>query len=199
MTGPAFPPEGGRGWRRALPLSIAAALLAIGGIKAAPAAWYPAKAVVAQILLAQSFEQGLAGGKAVRPWPWADVTATARLTVERLGKKEIVLSGGSGEAMAFGPADFPTRHGLHVTLLGAHRETHFAWMRELQVGDVLALERIDGTTARYRVTRLQTVEWDRFAIAARPREETLLLATCFPFDADRPGPLRRVAWAERIA
>ena len=192
-------PEGGRGWRRALLLALAGFLLTVGGAKAISAAWYPVKAVVAQILLAHSFEQGLASGTAIRPWPWADASAVARLTADRLGKSDIVLSGGSGEAMAFGPAEFPTRHGRHVTLLGAHRETHFAWMRELEVGDELTLERVDGSVARFEVTALQTVEWDRFALPSRPRAQMLLLATCFPFDADEPGPLRRVAWARRIA
>lgn len=199
MTEIPSPGAGGRGWRRALPQLCAAALLCSGAALAIPAAWMPVKATLAQVLLEHSFEASLAAGTSAKPWPWADITTMGRLTVDRLGVSDIVLAGASGEAMAFGPAEFPTRQNHRLTLLAAHRDSHFAWMRDLEEGDIVSLQRIDGSTVRYRVTRMQTVEWDRFAQPAQLHRETLLLATCYPFDAGRPGPLRRVAIAQRIA
>ncbi|MBX7539903.1 class GN sortase [Qipengyuania sphaerica] len=190
---------GGRGWRRALPQLFAAALLLGGAALAIPAAWMPAKAALAQVLLERNFEANLATGHNHRPWPWADISASARLTVDRLGVSDIVLSGASGEAMAFGPAEFPTRQHGRLKLLAAHRDSHFAWMRKLKVGDRIELEGVDGFTTQYEVTRMETVEWDRFAVPAQLHRETLVLATCYPFDASGPGPLRRIAIAERIA
>ena len=46
------------------------ALLTLAGLGlAAEAAWMPAKAVLAQILLERAFARSLAEGRAVRPWP----------------------------------------------------------------------------------------------------------------------------------
>ena len=61
------------------------------------------------------------------------------------------------------------------------------------------MQRIDGTRARYRVTGFETVRWDEFSYPADGGEGVLALTTCFPFDTHAPGPLRRVAWAERIS
>lgn len=198
MTATPSPREGGRGWRRALPQVVSTALIIAGAAIGIPAAWMPAKAELAQQLLERNFEEGLASGEAAKPWPWADFSIMGKLSAERLGKSDIVLSGASGEAMAFGPAEFPTSLGKRVTLLSAHRDTHFAWMRDLQVGDRLALERIDGSAAHYRVTRLETVRWDAFSLSSQTPDDTLILATCFPFGANTSGPLRRVAHAVRI-
>jgi sortase A len=160
--------------------------------------WIPAKAEVAQVLLDRAFERSVASGEAQKPWPWADTVPTARIEAPRLGVSEVVLAGGSGEAMAFGPAELTgLPHGIRV--LAGHRDTHFRFMRRLERADTLMVHGIDGSTATYRVIGFAVVRWDRFAypvVSARP---LLALATCYPFDADRPGPWREVAWAERIA
>jgi sortase A len=51
--------------------------------------------------------------------------------VPRLGVDEIVLSGGSGEAMAFGPSLIPGSGRLGergTAVFAAHRDTHFAFL-----------------------------------------------------------------------
>ena len=77
-------------------------------------------------------------------------------------------------------------------------DTHFAFMADLRAGDILTLQRLDGGTARYAVRQFQTVRWDRFAISRNLPGEWLVLATCYPFDGATRGPLRQVAWAERV-
>src|SRR3546814_16603287 len=79
-------------------------LLILGVLDIGRAAYMPAKAQLAQILLGRAFNTGLAAGEPRRPWPWADTKPLARLTFERLHTRQIVLAGGSGQAMAFGPA-----------------------------------------------------------------------------------------------
>ena len=64
--------------------------------------WIYAKAKLAQLLLEISWRSALAGEQ-LRPWPWADTRAIARLTIERGGATIIVLAGASGRTMAFGP------------------------------------------------------------------------------------------------
>lgn len=186
--------------RRAL-RAAAWGLSAVGLGLAVQAAAIPAKALVAQALLERAFSHGATKGQAAQPWPWADTRPVARISVARLGVREIVLAGGSGQALAFGPTVVDSRApgaGARITVVAGHRDTHFRFVRELAVGDVVSLETIGGTTSRYRVTGFQTVRWDRFAVPADPHRPLLALATCYPFEGKGGGPWRRVAWAEAI-
>ncbi len=183
--------------QRALPLMLFAAII-VGGLGlTAKALYIPVKAELAQILLARAFEDSLEQGTPVKPWSWADTAPMARVTVSRLGVSEVVLSGGSGEAMAFGPTAVLDDAARNVTVLAAHRDTHFEFVQKLRAGDEITLERIDGTSEQYAVRAFETVRWDEFGV---PDHNTGLLAltTCYPFDTDTPGPLRRIAWAQRI-
>lgn len=186
--------------RRALPLIVIAALFVSGAAVTAKALYIPMKAEVAQVLLSRAFEAGVENGAPVKPWSWADTAPIARITVPRLGASDVVLSGGSGEAMAFGPSALVDDPARALTVLAAHRDTHFEYVRDLKAGDHLALERIDGTRAHFRITHFETVRWDEFT---HPHEGhsygdggLLVLTTCFPFGTSTPGPLRRVVWAE---
>jgi len=178
--------------RTALLLGAAGLVLLAQGL------WIPAKAEVAQLLLARAFERSVASGEPRKPWPWADTVPVARIEAPRLGIREVVLAGGSGEAMAFGPAELA---GLPrgVRVLAGHRDTHFRFLRDLRGADTLVLRGVDGSATRYRVVGFATVRWDRFAYPLASARPLLALATCYPFDAQGPGPLRRVVWAERIA
>jgi sortase A len=200
MTGAALAAghtEGGRALLRAL-FRAASLLLCLAGLAiAAQGLWIPLKAQLAQALLDRAFESSLAEHRPVKPWPWADTAPVARVSVEWLGASDIVLSGGSGQAMAFGPTLLDQR-GRGVTVLAAHRDTHFAFVKDLRKGDMVRLERIDGSVERYRVSTFQTVRWDGFAVPSDPPRALLALATCYPFDATESGPWRRVAWAEKV-
>jgi sortase A len=200
MTGAALATshtEGGRAPLRAL-FRAASLLLCLTGLAiTAQGLWIPVKAGLAQILLDRAFESSLAEHRPVKPWPWADTAPVARVSVKRIGASDVVLSGGSGQAMAFGPA-LLARRGRGVTVLAAHRDTHFAFVRDLRKGDMVRLERIDGSVERYRVSTFQTVRWDGFAVPSDPPRALLALATCYPFDATESGPWRRVAWAEKV-
>lgn len=184
--------------RRIIPLLACLAALLGGGALTASALYIPAKAQLAQVLLARAFDRSVETGAPVKPWSWADTAPVARVAVERLGVSEIVLSGGSGEAMAFGPTALVDHPARRITVLAAHRDTHFEFVQDIAAGDTITMERIDGSAARYRVTGLETVRWDEFAYPADGGEGLLALTTCYPFGTHTPGPLRRVVWAERI-
>lgn len=177
----------------------ALALLIGGGLIAIQAAWIPAKAQVAQVLMEGAWETQVATGKATRPWPWADFTPAARLSFPSLGRDVLAVSDAGGEGMAFGPIQMaaavaPGERG--VAVFAAHRDTHFAFLSELEVGDEVLVETPDGARA-FRVTGSEVVNWDRSGIVAhdggRPR---MALTTCWPLDAKTPGPMRFVVWAE---
>ncbi|GAB4537443.1 MAG: class GN sortase [Parvularculaceae bacterium] len=183
------------------PLRIAAgAAFLTGAAMLAYASYMPAKAALAQILLQRAWTEAQAGRDA-RPWPWADATAIAEIRAPRLGKRQIVLSAASGEAMAFAPGHMratPLPGDPGVSIIAAHRDTHFRFLRNLQIGDLLEVSR-DGRIIAFRVTELRVVRWDRSGIDAAAPGRRLALVTCYPFDAVARGPLRYVVIGESAA
>ncbi|MCC7049852.1 MAG: class GN sortase [Alphaproteobacteria bacterium] len=151
-----------------------------------------AKALVAQVLIHQAWAARQAGAPAPRPWPWADTVPLARLTVPRLQVDQMVLSGASGRTLAFGPGRIdgtalPGEAG--VSVLSGHRDTHFAFLRDLRMNDVLSIETADGSVHRFRVTQAEIVHRDAATLPGEIRDDGawLVLATCWPFDAIDPG------------
>ena len=84
-------------------LAAAAALALTGVLLIGDALYIRVKAALAQALLNRAFATEIAAGAVVKPWPWADTWPTARIEVPRLKARAIVLAGGSGQALAFGP------------------------------------------------------------------------------------------------
>jgi sortase A len=186
--------KGGRAVTRVLLLAVCAFGLVLIG----RGAIIPVKAGVAQVLLERAFDQSRASGLGVRPWPWADTAPVARIGIARLGVDRIVLSGGSGQAMAFGPTEMPMGRDSRVTIMAAHRDTHFAFLADAKAGDVVTVEPVKGPVRRYRITGFRVVRWDGFAFPRDPARPLLGLVTCYPFGATEHGPMRFVAWAEEI-
>lgn len=185
------------GGSRALRLGGVLCLVAAGAV-AADALWIPAKAALAQQLLAAAWQRAIAGEPAPRPWPWADTWPVARLEVPRLGVERIVLAGAGGNSLAFGPGHVdgtsaPGTPGNAV--VAGHRDTSFRFLSRLAAGDRILIERSDGARVVYRVEQLRVVDaGDPWAF--EEDGTTLTLATCWPFDALAPGGgLRFVARA----
>lgn len=182
-----------RTWRW---IGLAALLLAAW--RGAGAGWIHAKAALAQVLLQHAWTQSDHGRHPQRPWPWADIAPIARLRVPRLQQDLIVLNGDSGQALAFGPGWTPLNRAPGapgLTVISAHRDTQFAFLRQLHAGDVITLDSAAGTH-RYRVTGARVVD-SRHTHPGASNADALLLVTCYPFDAVMPGgPLRYVveAW-----
>lgn len=175
-------------------------LLAAAGLwLAAQGAAIPAKAWLAQILLERAFAAAQASGAPSKPWPWADSAPIARISVPRLGVARIVLSGGSGEAMAFGPTLMPggaTPGERGTAVFAAHRDTHFDFLKHVRPGDAVLIEQPRGPALRYRVTGGRVVAHDRYAIDRYAPAGRIALVTCWPLGATEPGPLRYVVSAE---
>lgn len=159
-----------------------------------------AKAWLAQVLLERAWADTLAGQARVRPWPWADIAPVARLQVPDLGIDQIVLAGANGRTLAFGPAHLdgtaPPAKAGHSVLTG-HRDTHFAFLRNLRVGSELRLQGRDGAWRRYRAREARVIDARHAWLGSGGGRHALTLVTCYPFDALEPGgPLRYVVSAE---
>ena len=180
---------------------LGAVLVMVAFILFGKSAYIYAKADVAQVLLERAFDQTLASGKPVKAWSWADTRPVARLEIARIGAEAIVLSGSSGEAMAFGPAlqnetAKPGERGTSV--ISAHRDTHFAFLKNVVVGDVIALTREDGGRFNYRVTGMHVVDWDQSGIDRHASGFHLVLSTCYPFGSIVHGKQRYTVEAEMM-
>jgi sortase A len=161
--------------------------------------WIKAKAGLAQILLDRAFAETVATGQPVKPWRWADTWPIARISVPRLKTTAIVLAGGSGQALAFGPGhlDQTPRPGERGTaVFAAHRDTHFRFLAELKTGDEIKITRDDGITFTYEMTGADIVYWNQSNIDAGAVGYNLALATCWPLDGTFGGPLRYVVHAK---
>lgn len=176
-------------------------LALIGLVLLGDGAYIHAKARLAQVLLERAFDRSVATGEAVKPWSWADTWPVARIEVKRIGASAIVLEGTSGQALAFGPghvhqtADAGERG---IAVYAAHRDTHFRFLRNVAIGDVIDVTRRDGQHFRYRADASAVVRFDASGIEATTQGFELILATCWPFDAVTPGPERYILHATLI-
>jgi sortase A len=175
---------------------IAASLMFFGN-----SIWIFAKAQLAQVLLERAFTQSILKGEPVKAWNWADTYPVARIKISRINAEAIVLNGSSGEAMAFGPAlvNETSRPGTRGTsVMAAHRDTHFSFLKTVQIGDLIEVERDDGLSFTYRAKQMRIVDWNQSGIDAHAAGFNLVLATCYPFDAITHGPKRFIVEAELV-
>ena len=181
-----------------LPLLLAL----IGLILFGQGAYIHAKALVAQVLLERAFEKTIATGHETKPWSWADTWPVARIDVKRLHARTIVLAGSSGQALAFGPGHVertPDAGERGVAVYSAHRDTHFAFLKNVVIGDEIEVTRSDGKQFHYRVDATSVVRFDASGIDPLADGYHLVLSTCWPFEALTPGPERYLVHATMIA
>jgi sortase A len=180
-------------------LKLAAAILALLGILlVSQSLWIKAKAAAAQMLLERAFAQSVVSGRPEKPWPWADTWPIARISVPRLHADVIALANDSGQSLAFGPGHLPASRqpGERGTaVFAAHRDTHFAFLGQLEIGDEVRITRTDGLAFTYVVAGSNIVRWDQSGIDPRAEGRDLALVTCWPLDGMARGPLRLVVRA----
>ena len=164
-------------------------------------AYIHAKALLAQVLLERAFEETIATGRPTKPWAWADTWPVARIEVKRLNASAVVLAGSSGQALAFGPGHVeltPEAGERGVAVYSAHRDTHFRFLKNVAVGDEIAITRGDGKQFRFRADATSIVRFDNSGIDPLTDRYELVLSTCWPFDALTPGPERYLLHATMI-
>lgn len=170
-------------------------LAIIGTVLFGDGTYIHAKAWLAQVLLERAFERTVATGEVVKPWSWADTWPVARIEVKRIGASAIALEGVSGQALAFGPGHIPQTADVGergIAIYAAHRDTHFRFLKNVAIGDVIEITRRDGRRFRYRADASSVVRFDASGIDAATQGYELVLSTCWPFDAIAPGPERYI-------
>lgn len=173
-------------------------MLLLGAHQFGSGSYIYAKAVTAQWLIKDAWDQTLRTGTNAHPWAWADTWPVAKLTI--MQKDLFVLSGASGRTLAFGPGHLsqtalPGESG-NVAIAG-HRDTHFRLLKESSIGDVLTLQHQSGTD-RYHIIETRIVHQDQVQLLESSEQNLLTLITCYPFNSVDPNTeLRFVVRAEK--
>ena len=159
------------------------------------------KAQLAQILLNSAWTKTLQGEHQVKPWDWADTYPIAKITFNSLDKNYIVLAGGNGRTMAFGPghissSPLPGNSGNSVIV--GHRDTHFAALENLTLDDEIVVE-LPNKIVRYKISNLLIVDKNQTEVMQYHGVDQLTLITCYPFNSIYSGgPLRYIVQANLI-
>ncbi|MGI9272440.1 MAG: class GN sortase [Woeseiaceae bacterium] len=181
---------------------LVACLLCLGFWQFGQGAYIPAKAWMAQELMQRAWNRGAAGAEQPAPWPWADTWPVARLSAKSGEIELIVLAGGSGRTLAFGPGHLsasalPGKTGNAV--IAGHRDTHFSFLRDVEIGESLVIETVSGTKHLYKVIGIDVVDSRGGSLVLDTNEAFLSLVTCYPFEAIDPGgPMRYVVTAKML-
>ena len=162
----------------------------------------PAKAWLAQELMQRAWTRTAGGETRATPWPWADTWPVARLTARSGEVDLIVLAGGSGRTLAFGPGHLsasamPGEQGNAV--IAGHRDTHFRFLKDVHSGELLTLESSDGLKHVYKVVDVDIVDSRKGSLLLDTEDAVLSLVTCYPFEVrEAGGPMRYVVTARML-
>ena len=161
------------------------------------------KASVAQRLLESAWQKSrLNPLQDVKPWPWADSWPVFKLILKQSADSRgslsypsnssppktasyIVLADASGESLAFAPGlmtSYLYPGELGNSLVAAHRDTHFAFLAHMKVGDKLEVEYKDGSRLRFNVDLLKIIDSRVESPVIDLDEARLTLVTCYPFE-----------------
>jgi len=177
----------------------AAALLIVGGTLSIQASWLPAKAWLSQQLIQYSWQQSMAAPNyqpksknnaikpqiAIKPWPWADTFPIAELVFQRLDKSIVVLNGGDPTTLAFSAgaiAPFNQTNTTKAFVVAGHRDSHFAFLQDIAMKDVISLTDAQGQTQLYQVENIDIIDASSGQLPLAADEASLVLITCYPFE-----------------
>lgn len=181
---------------------VMACLLCLGFWQLGQGTYIPAKAWLAQELMQKAWLRARRNVERPVPWPWADTWPVARLTSKSRDIDLIVLAGGSGRTLAFGPGHLsasalPGETGNAV--IAGHRDTHFRFLREVEPGELLSVESAKGQRHVYKVIGADVVDSRKGSLVLDTESAMLTLVTCYPFEArEAGGPMRYVVTAQML-
>ena len=126
--------------------------------------------------------------------------AIARLSSAARDLDLYILPDADWDSLKAGPGLFagvePGQPGLSV--IAGHRETHFAILRNLAIGDAITVEDRDGNVTDFLVTAAEPVDGRTVTVGGvsdSGMPATLMLVTCYPFESTEIGPERYVVTA----
>lgn len=162
-------------------LSVFCLLALIGISLLIKANYLSLKATLAQVLIQRAWQQSIVRNSAVKPWPWADTSIAGKLSI---GDNDLmVLEGANLRNLAFGPARLSSSVDIFETgnlVIFGHRDTHFAPLQYLRIGDKITFEHHD--LKIYEISEIAIVADDQVAVTSPTMDDVITLITCYPFE-----------------
>jgi len=124
--------------------------------------------------------------------------ARARLSCKRLGKALFVLPDVEGNLLK-GPVwlNGTAEAGMGNSILAAHRDTHFRFLKDIRKGDIFRLETAS-KTLNYRVIATKVVNPEDIQLLEPQPSSVLTLVTCYPFYYIGSAPQRFIVRAAQV-
>ena len=177
-------------------------LIILGLVGITKAGLMPIKAIIGQHYLEVAWKESLKSNKLSKPWKSADFYMIGELKVPKLKVSRVILNSVSGEAMAWSIGRVTNlNHALdkQPIILAGHRDSHMQFMSKLNIGDKIELTMSDGLLTTYIISGTEVS--DKPEVALSPvtlGSESLILTTCWPFNAMKSGDQRYLIFADKV-
>ena len=186
--------------KRKLSILLLIILLLGGGYFLFEAIKIEVKAKVGQVLLKYAWNISLKDNKPNKPWSRIDAMPIFKLEIPKHGISQVILDESSGEALSWSPTfhqETYLPYKKKITAISGHRDSHFTYIKDLQIGDIIKLQDLNRNWYTYKIEEFLIVNVkDGVSINHNNR---LLLITCYPFDAILSGtPLRYIVSAKNV-
>ena len=144
------------------------------------------KSRLSQILLFNSWNKTLKTGVLTKPWFNFDGYPIMRIEIPNHKISQIILSGTSGQNLAFAPA-WHTESYLpkenKVTIISSHRDSHGKYIKDLELGEIIKIQDLQKKWHYYSIVDLFIIDTQFEEISMNYSDKHLILITCYPFDA----------------
>ena len=187
---------------RKLFITLGCGLIILGLFGIAKASLMPIKAIIGQHYLEVAWKDSLKSNKLSKPWKSADFYMIGELTVPKLKISRVILNSVSGEALAWSigrvnNVGYSSIRG--PIILAGHRDSHMQFMSKLNIGDKIELMMTDGVLKTYEISQLEVTDRPELKTSYTSiNDESLVLTTCWPFNASRSSQQRYIVVAQSI-
>ena len=183
-------------------ITLGCGLIILGLFGIAKASLMPIKAIIGQHYLEVAWKDSLKSNKLSKPWKSADFYMVGELIVPKLKISRVILNSVSGEALAWSigrvnNVGYSSSRG--PIILAGHRDSHMQFMSKLNIGDKIELMMTDGVLKTYEISQLEVTDRPELKTSYTSiNDESLVLTTCWPFNASRSSQQRYIVVAQSI-
>ena len=183
-------------------ITLGCGLIILGLFGIAKASLMPIKAIIGQHYLEVAWKDSLKSNKLSKPWKSADFYMIGELTVPKLKISRVILNSVSGEALAWSigrvnNVGYSSSRG--PIILAGHRDSHMQFMSKLNIGDKIELMMTDGVLKTYEISQLEVTDRPELKTSYTSiNDESLVLTTCWPFNASSSSQQRYIVVAQSI-
>ena len=183
-------------------ITLGCGLIILGLFGIAKASLMPIKAIIGQHYLEVAWKDSLKNNKLSKPWKSADFYMIGELIIPKLKISRVILNSVSGEALTWSIGRInnigsSTKNG--PIILAGHRDSHMQFMSKLNIGDKIELMMTDGVLKTYEISKLDITDKPELKISnISINHDSLILTTCWPFNASKSGSQRYIVLAKSV-